>query len=144
MLRHIPGGRRRREVEEGGAGGEDGEEGEGSIKKDPAVWFLSLLCPSTHSGCPCASQRLESGALKVSAIQMWQASVLIFMTTASTTRHSPRWACPAVLRMRLMALPLTLGNFSLRSLRKLVHVASLQFLASRWGRISVSCQLSAG
>ena len=89
MLRQIPGGRRLGEVEEGGAGGEDGKERKGSIKKDPAVWFLNLLCPSTHSGYPCASQSLESGPLKVFAMQMWQASILIFMTAASHDSPQP-------------------------------------------------------
>lgn len=83
MLRQIPRGRRLGEVEEGGAGGEDGKERKGSTKKDRAVWFLNLC------GYPCASQRLESGPLKVFAIQMWQASVLIFMTTASHDSPQP-------------------------------------------------------
>lgn len=89
MLRQIPGGGRLGEAEEGGAGGEDGKERKGSIKKDSAAWFLNLLCPGTHSGNPCASQRLERGRLKVFAVQMWQASVLIFVTTASHASPQP-------------------------------------------------------
>lgn len=47
MLRQIPRGRRLGEVEEGGAGGEDGKERKGSTKK--AVWFLNLCVQApTH------------------------------------------------------------------------------------------------
>lgn len=47
--------------------------------------------------------------------------------------NSPKWNCPAMLFTQLMALPLILGNFSLRSLRKLVHFASLQVSSFKMG-----------
>lgn len=135
MLRQIPRGRRLGEVEEGGAGGEDGKERKGSTKKDRAVWFLHLC------GYPCASQRLESGPLKVFAIQMWQASVLIFMTTASHDSPQPEVELSSSAVRAAYGTAFDTREFSLRSLRKLVHFASLQVSSFKMG-LNL-CQLSA-
>ena len=128
MLRQILRGRRLGQDEEGGAGGEEGKERKGSIKKDPAVWFLPLRVPLCLP---------EAGK--------WSPKSVCNPEVAGFCSHlhdnSPKWNCPAVLFTQLMALPLILGNFSLRSLRKLVHFASLQVSSFKMG-LSL-CWLSA-
>lgn len=109
----------------------------GSMHQEGPSSLVSSLCPSTQPGGPVLSQRLESGPVKVSAIQMWQASVLIWHD------NSPKWNCPKQARFtQLMALPLILGNFSLLGVWEISPLGLFQVSSFKMDWISVGYQLS--
>lgn len=126
MLRQIPRGRRLGEDEEGGAGGGKERKGRGQSRR------------TQQSGLPISvSKHPLRVPLCLPEAGKWTRKSVCNPEVAGFCSHlhdnSPKWNCPAVLFTQLMALPLATWELSLRSLRKLVHFASLQVSSFKMG-----------